>query len=200
MLEGAPESVLRSIAHILLAKMYRKPIDCGYSTRYRKYISSHDISSKAHLLRQMRGRKRIDTPRGRVYDLNQIFDDLNARYFFGLLARPHLTWSQNHARNSLGHYDPAHNAIVVSRVPRDAAPEASSKVAREPALRALGGISGGREAVSSARTGQVVSETTVKSVEPQRADACVFLNAEFRVARREDNTNFEVMPEKRVQG
>ena len=115
-LEGAPESVLRSIAHILLAKMYRKPIDRGYSTRYRRYISSHDITSKAHLLRQMRGRKRIDTPRGRVYDLEQIFDELNLRYFFGLLARPHLTWSQNHARNSLGHYDPAHNAIVVSRV------------------------------------------------------------------------------------
>jgi predicted metal-dependent hydrolase len=115
-LEGAPESVLRSIAHILLAKMYRKPIDRSYSTRYRRYISSHDITSKAHLLRQMRGRKRIDTPRGRVYDLEQIFDELNARYFFGLLARPNLTWSQNHARNSLGHYDPAHNAIVVSRV------------------------------------------------------------------------------------
>ena len=115
-LEGAPESVLRSIAHILLAKMYRKPIDRGYSTRYRKYISSHDITGKAQVLRQMRGRKRIDTPRGRVYDLNQIFDDLNTRYFFGLLARPQLTWSQNHARNSLGHYDPAHNAIVVSRV------------------------------------------------------------------------------------
>jgi hypothetical protein len=115
-LEGAPESVLRSIAHILLAKMYRRPIDRGYSTRYRKYISSRDIASKSHLLRQMRGRKRIDSPRGRVYDLNQIFEDLNARFFFGLLARPHLTWSQNHARNSLGHYDPAHNAIVVSRV------------------------------------------------------------------------------------
>ena len=35
---------------------------------------------------------------------------------FGLLARPKLTWSQNQARNSLGHYDPAHNTIVVSRV------------------------------------------------------------------------------------
>jgi len=32
------------------------------------------------------------------------------------LARPQMTWSQNHARNSLAHYDPAHNAIVVSRV------------------------------------------------------------------------------------
>jgi predicted metal-dependent hydrolase len=33
-----------------------------------------------------------------------------------LLARPQMTWSQSAARNMLGHYDPAHNAIVVSRV------------------------------------------------------------------------------------
>jgi predicted metal-dependent hydrolase len=64
----------------------------------------------------MRGRKRIASARGRIYDLDRIFDDLNVRYFYGLLARPRMTWSQNRARNSLGHYDPAHNAIVVSRV------------------------------------------------------------------------------------
>jgi predicted metal-dependent hydrolase len=116
LLEGAPESVLRSIAHILLAKMYRKPIERGYATRYRRYISSHEISHKAHLVRQMRGRKRINTPRGHTYDLDRVFDELNQRYFWGLLARPRLTWSQNRARNSLGHYDPAHNAIVVSRI------------------------------------------------------------------------------------
>lgn len=27
LLEGAPESVIRAIAHILLAKLYKKPID-----------------------------------------------------------------------------------------------------------------------------------------------------------------------------
>lgn len=116
LLEGAPESVLRSIAHILLAKMYRKPIERSYASRYRRYISSHEISHKTHLVRQMRGRKLINTPRGHTYDLEKIFDELNTRYFWGLLARPRLTWSQNHARNSLGHYDPAHNAIVVSRI------------------------------------------------------------------------------------
>jgi predicted metal-dependent hydrolase len=115
-LEGAPEDVLRAIAHILLAKIYRKPIERAYATRYRKYISSHHVSRKAHLLRQMRGRKRVDSPRGTTYDLEQIFDDLNVRYFHGLLARPQMTWSLNHARNMLGHYDPAHNIIVVSRV------------------------------------------------------------------------------------
>jgi predicted metal-dependent hydrolase len=116
LLEGAPESILRAIAHILLAKMYRRPIERASATRYRRYVSSHEISSKAHLVRQMRGRKRIASARGRIYDLDRIFDDLNVRYFYGLLARPRMTWSQNRARNSLGHYDPAHNAIVVSRV------------------------------------------------------------------------------------
>lgn len=116
LLEGAPEAVLRAIAHILLAKMYRKPIEREYSTRYRRYVATHDIRTKAHLVRQMRGRKRIETAQGRTYNLEAIFEDLNLRFFYGLLARPQMTWSRDFARNSLGHYDPAHNAIVVSRV------------------------------------------------------------------------------------
>jgi hypothetical protein len=116
LLEGAPDYVLRAIAHILLAKMYRKPIDREHSTRYRRYISTQHMSGKAHLVRQIRGRKRIVSAQGHAYDLEAIFDDLNTRFFHGLLARPQMTWSGEHARNRLGHYDPAHNAIVVSRV------------------------------------------------------------------------------------
>jgi predicted metal-dependent hydrolase len=116
LLEGAPDPVLRTIAHILLAKMYRKPIDRAYAARYRRYISGQDISRKAHLVRQMRGRKRIASAQGQTYNLENIFEELNQRFFYGLLARPRMTWSRDHARNRLGHYDPAHNAIVVSRV------------------------------------------------------------------------------------
>jgi predicted metal-dependent hydrolase len=116
LLEGAPEPVLRAIAHILLAKMYRKPIDREHATRYRRYVSTHHMSEKAHLVRQMRGRKRITTARGHVYHLEDIFEDLNRKYFYGLMARPLMTWSTERARNRLGHYDPAHNAIVVSSV------------------------------------------------------------------------------------
>jgi predicted metal-dependent hydrolase len=115
-LEGAPSTVLHAIAHILLAKMYRQPIEREHATRYRRYISSRGIRNKATLLRQIRGRKRIDSAHGRAYDLEAIFDELNLRFFHGLLARPSMTWSRVHARNRLGHYDPAHNAIVVSRV------------------------------------------------------------------------------------
>jgi predicted metal-dependent hydrolase len=116
LLEGAPDTVLRAIAHILLAKMYRKPIERIQATRYRKYVQSHDIRRKAHLVRQVRGRKRMVSPKGRVYDLEAIFEDLNLRLFGGMMARPRMSWSQGRARNLLGHYDPAHNAIVVSRL------------------------------------------------------------------------------------
>lgn len=116
LLEGAPEPVLRAIAHILLAKMYRKPVDREHATRYRRYVSTHHMSEKTHLVRQMRGRKRITSARGHVYHLEELFEDLNLRYFHGLMARPLMTWSTERARNRLGHYDPAHNAIVVSSV------------------------------------------------------------------------------------
>ncbi len=116
LLESAPEPVLHAIAHILLAKLYRKPVDRGQSARYRRYVASHDVSAKARLLRQMRGRKHIHSARGHHYHLEEIFDELNLRFFHGLMGRPQLTWSRNHARNRLGHYDPAHNAIVISRV------------------------------------------------------------------------------------
>ncbi|MGH9671043.1 MAG: SprT-like domain-containing protein [Terriglobales bacterium] len=116
LLEGAPLSVLEAIAHIVLAKLYRKPIAPARAARYRRYISSRPMSARTHLVRQMRGRKRLDSPQGRVYDLEAIFDQLNTRYFHGLLGRPQMTWSRDHARNSLGHYDPAHNTIVVSRI------------------------------------------------------------------------------------
>ena len=116
LLEGAPDTVLRAIAHILLAKMYRHAIDRGHAARYRKYVASHDIVRKAHLVRQMRGRKRLRSARGHFYDLDAIFEDLNTRFFHGLMARPRMSWSQTKTRRILGHYDPAHNAIIISRI------------------------------------------------------------------------------------
>jgi len=116
MLEGAPEMVLHAIAHILLAKIYRKPISALEAQRYRRYTNSRALLARAEQMRSLRGRKRIASAQGRVYDLDRIFDELNIRHFWGLLARPRMTWSHIHARASLGHYDPAHNAIVVSRV------------------------------------------------------------------------------------
>ncbi len=116
LLESAPESVHRAIAHILLAKIYKKPIMPAASNRYRRYVSSEVVAKGAEHIRQTRGRKRVSTPVGTHYDLDEVFETLNVRFFHGLLGRPTLTWSAHAARRMLGHYDAAHNTIVVSRV------------------------------------------------------------------------------------
>jgi predicted metal-dependent hydrolase len=116
LLEGAPEPVLKAIAHILIAKIYRKDIDPAHATRYRRYIASRQMQERAQQVRQLRGRKRLESPKGEYYDLESIFDELNLRFFHGLLGRPQLSWSGERARRLLGHYDPAHNVIIVSKV------------------------------------------------------------------------------------
>lgn len=116
LLQGAPESVLEAIAHILVAKLYRKPIVPQQADRYRRYTSSEAVSRQAEHARQTRGRKRILGAAGHYYDLEEVFEAVNQRFFHGLLGCPVLTWSAHRARRMLGHYDAAHNTIVVSRV------------------------------------------------------------------------------------
>ena len=116
LLEGAPEPVLIAIAHILLAKLYRKPIEPHHADRYRRFTSSEAVLRQTELIRQSRGRKRLIGSQGKHYDLEEIFEVLNSRFFHGLLGRPLLTWSGHTARRSLGHYDSAHNTIVISRI------------------------------------------------------------------------------------
>ena len=116
LLEGAPEPVLRAIAHILLAKLYRKPIDKGQNLRFKRFAASAAVTRQTELIRSARGSKRFLGPEGRYYHLEEIFDSLNVQFFGGLLGRPELTWSEHTAKRALGHYDAAHNTIVVSRV------------------------------------------------------------------------------------
>jgi predicted metal-dependent hydrolase len=116
LLEGAPAPVIEALAHILLGKLYRKPVAGAYTHRYRLYLNRRDVRRQAHLVRQIRGRKFISGPQGEHYNLEETFERLNALYFDGLMGRPQLGWSRGASRRMLGHFDPSHNAIVISRV------------------------------------------------------------------------------------
>lgn len=115
-LEGAPAAILESLAHILLAKLLRRPTPRLHSERYRRYLNRKEMRRSLQLVKQTRGRKFVSGPRGECFDLGQIFDELNQAHFHGLMAQPLLGWSRTPSRVMLGHYDPSHNAIVVSRL------------------------------------------------------------------------------------
>jgi hypothetical protein len=114
-LEGAPAQILEALAHILLSKLFRRPTPKMYAERYRRYLNRKEMRRSLQLVKQARGRKYVSSPKGDCYDLEAIFEELNSRYFNGLVARPLLGWSRKPSRTMLGHYDPSHNAIVLSR-------------------------------------------------------------------------------------
>jgi hypothetical protein len=116
LLAGAPAPVAEALAYILLGKLYRKHVPRAYTHRYRLYLNRKDMRRKAHLVRQIRGRKFVSGPQGTHSNLDEIFERHNAEFFNGLLARPQLGWSRRPSRGLLGHFDPSHNAIIISRI------------------------------------------------------------------------------------
>ena len=116
LLASAPAPVMEALAYILIGKLYRKPVARLYNHRYRLYLNRRDVRRQANLVRQLRGRKFISGPKGQVYDLQEVFEWLNRQFFDGLMGMPRLGWSRGASRSMLGHFDPSHNAIIISRI------------------------------------------------------------------------------------
>jgi hypothetical protein len=115
-LEGAPATILESLANILMAKLLRRPVARIHAERYRRYLNRKEMRRSLQLVKQSRGRKFVSGPKGDTYDLEKIFEELNLGYFHGLMAQPLLGWSRRPSRVMLGHYDPSHNAIILSKL------------------------------------------------------------------------------------
>jgi hypothetical protein len=114
-LTHSPREVLYALACILVAKLYRRKAPREHELTYRNYAAHPSVLSLAEEARRGRGYKITTSPRGRVYDLNEVFDQLNGRYFGDRLERPLLSWSKVRARRILGHHDQVHDTITISR-------------------------------------------------------------------------------------
>jgi hypothetical protein len=116
LLESAPAPVTEALAHILLGKLFRRPAARQYVHRYRLYLNRKDMRRMIGAVRQARGRKVHRGAKGVFHDLVEVFEKLNREYFGGLMARPELGWSHVRSRTRLGHYDPSHHMIMISRI------------------------------------------------------------------------------------
>lgn len=115
LLQTAPAPIQEALACVLLAKLFGKAPDQDRLAQYRHYLNRADIRRELHSAKRERGRKAYSDPRGSVYDLGQMFSELNKQYFGGLMVAPALGWSLRLSRTILGHYDPSHHVIVLSR-------------------------------------------------------------------------------------
>jgi hypothetical protein len=115
LLERAPLEVLQGAAALLLARVYRRKAPGALVEPYLNYARSDRTRSRISRMRRGRVRLASTGPRGRHFDLEQMFDRLNERYFLGSLQRPHIGWSTRSWRRQFGCYDPGPNQILLNR-------------------------------------------------------------------------------------
>lgn len=114
--EEAPREVLEALATILMSKLFRRTPPPEANDLYNQWISRPELRDQLAHLRRTRGRKHVSGPEGQHFHLGDLFDQINTRYFHGMVRRPSLGWSRTVSRSLLGHYDPSHHVIVLSRL------------------------------------------------------------------------------------
>lgn len=114
LMAAAPATVREALAWILLSRLFRLTPPPHWVRHYRQYLNRKEVRRDHLALRAARGRKFLSGPQGETYDLDTLFNALRDRYFGPLFPKPLLGWSRRPSRTLLGHYDHAHNAIILS--------------------------------------------------------------------------------------
>lgn len=113
--QNAPAEVQKSLAYILTGKLLRKNIPASVKDVYKNFVKTTEVREKAFENKRKLGHKKITSAKGETYDLDKIFESLNLLYFKNSIPKPILSWSQKRTYRILGHYDSAHEAIVISK-------------------------------------------------------------------------------------
>ncbi|HUR99075.1 MAG TPA: hypothetical protein VMZ26_13495 [Pyrinomonadaceae bacterium] len=115
MCRDMPAEPHRALAYILVAKLLRKRVPRKADEVYSSYIDTPEMRERSNARKRSHGRKVVTTHKGEVYDLDEIFENLNFWYFEGQLPKPVLTWSTKKTYRILAHHDATHETIVVSK-------------------------------------------------------------------------------------
>jgi hypothetical protein len=115
LLHRAPLPVLEGGAALLLSRVYRRKAPRGVVEPYLEYSRSHRTRGRISQMRRGRVRVPQADPRGRHFDLSRLFDELNKKYFDGVLHRPQIGWSVRSWRRQFGCYDPGPKQILLNR-------------------------------------------------------------------------------------
>ena len=107
--------VLEGAAALLLSRIYRRRAQKVLTQPYLDYARSQRTRQRVQRMRRTRVSPTAVNPQGRFFDLSQMFDSLNGKFFGGILTRPHLGWSTRSWRRQFGCYDPGPNQILLNR-------------------------------------------------------------------------------------
>jgi predicted metal-dependent hydrolase len=113
--KDAPPEVHDALAKILVSKILKRKVPLAANEIYNEYASKQEIRAQAFENKRQKGRKIITSAKGEIYDLEEIFRQMNDLYFDNQIKKPTLTWSARTTFRRLGHHDAAHDTIVISK-------------------------------------------------------------------------------------
>ena len=113
--EQASPLVIEAIAEILIARLFRRSPSREATDCYKAWANSPAVVRRVEEIHRQRGRKILLPAEGRHFNLAEIFDSLNRKFFEGRLPPTRIGWSMNRSRQSLGHYDSSHHTITITR-------------------------------------------------------------------------------------
>ena len=113
--QNAPIEIHKALAYILVSKLLNKKVPPKARNLYRNFVNSEEIQNKALENKRNRGKKIITSSVGKIFNLDGIFEKLNFIYFENSIPKTTLSWSKQRTYRRLGHYDSAHNTIIISK-------------------------------------------------------------------------------------
>jgi len=115
------------------------------------------------------------SPRGRCYNLEEVFRRVNADYFQGSLERPRIAWSRRLTARKMGHYQSATDTVVISRTLDDPAvpPGVVDFIMYHELLHKKLGV----KVIGKRRYGHTPEFRTAEKQFPRYAEASAFLQA-----------------------
>ncbi|MBN1486837.1 MAG: hypothetical protein JW981_04295 [Anaerolineae bacterium] len=105
---GAPKSVLDA----LLCASLRSP-DPAYQQQVKAYAMTDAFSDLIMALEMTTADLSFET-RGHHYDLVEVFERVNNKYFEGSLSCPRLTWNKTLTHRRMGYYQPSNDTLLIS--------------------------------------------------------------------------------------
>jgi len=100
---------------ILIGKLLDTQVDDQNRLQYNRFVNRPEFRKKTMRARRQRSVKRISSPRGQFHDLLPLFNKINGTYFENKIRIRHLSWSQKPTRTTLGHFDAAHETIIINK-------------------------------------------------------------------------------------
>jgi hypothetical protein len=117
--EDAPAEVLEAMAEVIVAKASGAARPRKVGLAFWSYVETETLRDRMQQNYLARQRSFSPEPEGMVWDLEDVFDDVNAGYFEGSLERPMLGWTLRPITYRWGWYSSMvmpHGLIVINRL------------------------------------------------------------------------------------